>query len=299
MKRFKYLLLLPLLLILMYVPIKAASVTVTKGLIGKQDVSLWNGTTTTKTFTRSTSTDYTLTLNQIDWPGVDILQLYGGGVNRTRATIAAALTAIGTSSESALWLSPGTWTITSDLDASAYTKVQFVLAPGAKIQPSAGATFTVYSPGNITASPTQQWVITTGNTTDPVVFSNAGVVHPGWWYNSEWGDTISDAIASIRTAGGEVHFSTNMTITTPINATSITSGIVFSGAGGGTTVGPRITGTLAGVMFDCTGSRYLTFKDFTINGSSTTEPSTAFLLARESVGSSAGEHTFENIVKSA
>ena len=68
--------------------------SLTKGLAGKEDISLWNGTST-KTFTRETSDGYTQTLRQIDWMGVDVLQVYGGGVNRTKDTISDAITDIG------------------------------------------------------------------------------------------------------------------------------------------------------------------------------------------------------------
>ena len=66
---------------------------------------------------------------------------FGGGY--TQATLVAALTAIGTSTKTKLFLSAGTWVISSSVDWSAYTNVTFVFAPGAVL--SHGA-FTVNIP---------------------------------------------------------------------------------------------------------------------------------------------------------
>ena len=109
-------------LIIGFVLVVAATVvyaaTITKGLIGKQDFSLWDGTAT-KTFTRTTQDGYSLTLNQTDWAGVDVLMVYGGGVNRTKATLSSALSAVGTSNLVSFFLSPGTWTIDDDITITA------------------------------------------------------------------------------------------------------------------------------------------------------------------------------------
>ncbi len=48
---------------------------------GKQDLALWDGVA--NTFTRSTAEGCNLTLNKLDWMGVDVLSVYGGGTNRT------------------------------------------------------------------------------------------------------------------------------------------------------------------------------------------------------------------------
>jgi len=63
--------------------------------------------------------------------GVDILQVYGGGVIRSHATIDSALTAIGTTDKAVIWLSPGTWTISANVDWSSYTNVTIEIPPGA------------------------------------------------------------------------------------------------------------------------------------------------------------------------
>ena len=80
---------------------------VTKGPIGAQDQNLWDGVT--GTFTRTSSTGATETLNKVG-AEVDALMVYGGGVNYTSTTIKAALTAIGTTNPVTLVLRAGTWT---------------------------------------------------------------------------------------------------------------------------------------------------------------------------------------------
>jgi hypothetical protein len=112
--------------------------TVTKGFIGKQDFSLWDGGST-KTFTRETSSGYDLTLNKVDWPGVDVLQVYGGGAARNDASISAAVSAT-TGLKVPLWLSPGTWTISNDVSFEAGTIP--IIPPGAILTISSGKTLT-------------------------------------------------------------------------------------------------------------------------------------------------------------
>jgi len=112
--------------------------TVTKGLIGEQDIHRWDGTSS-KTFTRASSTGGTLTLNDVGYE-VDALISYGGGTSYTQATIEAALTAIGTVNKVTLLIRPGTWVISSNADWSAYTNVTFKFVPGAILSYAANVT---------------------------------------------------------------------------------------------------------------------------------------------------------------
>lgn len=52
---------------------------------------------------------------------------------------------------------------------------------GARIKPAIGVTLTVYSPENIIALPRQQIIDTTNNSTNPLVFTTAGVISSGWF----------------------------------------------------------------------------------------------------------------------
>jgi hypothetical protein len=116
--------------------------TITKGNIGKEDMGLWNGTSS-MTFERLASTGYTLTMHSVDWPGVDVLQVYGGGVARTGGVISSAVTAIG-SNPAQLWLSPGTWTISADL--SIPSTLALNVPAGAILSVGAGQTLTINGP---------------------------------------------------------------------------------------------------------------------------------------------------------
>lgn len=149
--------------------------TITKGLAGQQDLHLWDGTAT-KTFTRPSSSGYTITLNDLDYM-VDVKAVYGGNVIMTRDSILAALTAVGTANQVGLRLAPGDWTIASNLDASSYKNVFWLLAPGATISPAAGITVTLYSPENLVCSPRQKIFGGAGT----IAFSVGGTLYPDWW----------------------------------------------------------------------------------------------------------------------
>lgn len=124
--------------------------TIIKGQIAKSDFNLWDGSNTT--FTRSTITGGSETLNRIDWNGVDILQVYGNGETKTEGTISAALAAIGTTNVTRVFLAPGTWTISSDADYSAYTNIIWDIQPGAVFSITAAKTLTLYTDNNIIAN---------------------------------------------------------------------------------------------------------------------------------------------------
>jgi len=103
-----------------------------KGVIGAQDFHQSDGTTT-RTFTRTTSTGATLTLTD-PFSEVDALVAFGGGSRLDDVTLLAALTAIGTTNPMTLRLRPGTWTVKTARDWSAYTNVILKLDPGAVLQ---------------------------------------------------------------------------------------------------------------------------------------------------------------------
>ncbi|MFH1319360.1 MAG: hypothetical protein ABII90_01740 [Bacteroidota bacterium] len=211
----------------------------------------------------------------------------------TQASIQSALTAIGTVNKVTLLLRPGTWVISSTPTWTAYTNVTLKVVPGALIQIDTGVTLTWNGP--FEAGLYQ--VFNCADATALVKFGFPRTVYPEWWWSTgEWGVAISSAIASIADVGGEVKFSTTMATTTPINATNLSYGMIFSGNSGAFSLGgSRIVAAHTGVVFDCTGSRYLQFRDFVIKGDAATTPTVGFLLARNSTDSSAGEHVFTNI----
>jgi len=198
--------------------------TFTKGFLGKEDICLWDGTAV-KTSTRSSSTGYSLTLHDFDWVGVDVLQVYGAGINRTSATIASALTGVGAVNKVGLWLSPGAWVITADHAFTANTVL--VCPPGVDLQIGAGKTVTVQ--GSILAGRYQiksgagtltitgvfikhdQWedgagnayLPTTNNTVD--LGSDALEYHDGWFDGTLYADALDLNGTGITATGAEIN----------------------------------------------------------------------------------------------
>lgn len=137
------------------------------------DIELWDGSTST--FTRPNSTGGTDTLNVLQYPGVDVLNKYGG---QTDTQIDNALSGIGTTNLAYVWLAPGTWTISNNSDWSAYSNVTFVIPPGAVLSrgantitfggPIQAGTYKIFSgTGNIEIPPIQEinvawWGVSTG-----------------------------------------------------------------------------------------------------------------------------------------
>lgn len=101
--------------------------TITKGLIGKQDLALMYSGDSAETFTRATSTGYTITLNKIDWPGIDVCYVFGGGVTKTSTVVAEAVTAVGTTEKVELYLGRGAWPVTGTLTIPANITIHFAI----------------------------------------------------------------------------------------------------------------------------------------------------------------------------
>lgn len=140
-----------------------------------------------------------------------------------------------------------------------------------------------------------------------VKFGNGATseVYPEWWLATAGGDfgvAASKAFASIFDVGGKIVFTKSQVCTTPINFTSLSAsmGIVIEGRGGSQSnydAGITIKFKHTGVGIDCTGSRFLTFRDFKIGTDATTYPTVGILLARTGVAAgSSDRHTFYNVV---
>jgi len=92
-----------------------------------------------------------------------------------------------------------TYVIDDDVDGTAnIDHLIFSFQPGAVIQPAAGKSFTVYNSESIVASPKQQIINITNNSTDPLVLTTGGTVHPGWF--GCMGDGTTDDATAMQCA---------------------------------------------------------------------------------------------------
>ena len=124
-------------------------------------------------------------------PYVDVLMGYGGGVNRTKATISSALTGVGTTNKVAFFMSQGTWTIDDDLTIT--SNITLVCPPGCILSVSSGKTLTIN--GGLEAGLDQ---IFSGSGT--IDLSGATILekYPEWW--GAVGDNSTDCTAAIQSA---------------------------------------------------------------------------------------------------
>ena len=111
----------------------------------------------------------------------------------TDVSIQAAVDHVGTD-ERIIYFEPGTWVLSADITGTA--NIYFQFAPGAYLQPATGITFTAYSPAHIIASPRQQIVDITNNSTDPLAFTNAGSFSAMWW--GATGDGTTNDTAALK-----------------------------------------------------------------------------------------------------
>lgn len=138
---------------------------------------------------------------------------YGAILSRT--TLAAAVAAIGTS-DVALRITPGTWTISGlDLDLSG---VSVIVDPGAILSVGAGLTLTL--PVNFKANPSLQCFSGTGT----VIFAAATVTFPEWWGIDGVADEVEIQAAIDANAGGLVGLD-------PAGYTLTSAGVTVSNTG--------------------------------------------------------------------
>lgn len=256
--------------------------TITKGLIGKNDVSLFTGGTTT--FSRKTSTGGTHTLNRFDWMGIDVYQSYGKTYGKTSSSIDAAIK--NSSDDAQLFLSPGTWVISDDLEIPDGYSVAMPM--GAVLSIATGKVVTIQSPGNIIATKNQQIFSGLGT----VVFDKPGRVYAEWW--GAVGDGSTDDYASFRSAytsvlssgGGIIEMlGKRYKIDTTINiglASDLSCPVVWQGVSG--SAEPTPSGTVLDCsaitsgngLFEQNQGDYVfnhNFRDFTIAGAAAGEES--------------------------
>lgn len=146
--------------------------TVTRAKLIRDDVSLYDGRNST--FSRVDATGGTVTGLRLE-DDVDVLQVYGAGTNRTRATIAAAISAIG-SNVATLRFAPGTWTIDDNLTIP--STLAALVKGGCVFSISSGKTLTFAGPVTVEycASDGTGWYSGAGS----VSCSQGARGFPGW-----------------------------------------------------------------------------------------------------------------------
>ena len=260
--------------------------TVTKGYIGKEDLKLYDGKTTT--FTRKTATGGTDTYNKLDFTGsIDILEVYGDGTTKSDAAISSALSAIG-SDNASFFLSPGTWTLENDITIP--SNISLVIPNGTTIDGDAG-TETLTINGNVDAG---LWQIFGDNLTvngTPLMKT----IYPQWFGVTGDGSTDdTDAIQkAINFSSGKIlHFTKGIYCTDGISYTTLQYA-VLEGEDRENTIF-KYTGS-GGTLFFLSGTAYCTIRNIGFDGDDAAQYG---IHLHDDDGATAGtsqDNLFENI----
>lgn len=183
--------------------------SLTKGIIGKEDLSIQTNTAAAETFSRLASAGSTISLTKIPdiWDGTGKIRVAEARTQHFASHYSSLLTAVSSVNsltDKILYIDNGDWAI-GTTDLSAYTSVVLAFLPGATVSPTVGTTLTIYSPSNIIAQPNQQIFSGAGT----VVFTKAGVVYPHWWGAKGDGttnDTTAVQAALTAAEGGTLDF---------------------------------------------------------------------------------------------
>ncbi len=157
--------------------ISSSYADITKGLVGKEDLRLYDGVSST--FTRKTSTGGTATYNKIDSLGaIDVLQVYGDGSTKSDIAIANAVAQIG-SRPAIIFLSPGDWVISSGVTVTIPLNITLLIPHGTIIDGVAGGgTETLVINGGIIAGEGYQiFGINLTVSGNPLIDQ----LHAAWW----------------------------------------------------------------------------------------------------------------------
>jgi len=176
----------------------------------------------TPNFSRTSSTGGTLTLHRIDWPGIDVLQVFGDGTTSTAndVTLQKAIDSLG-STQGTLWLSPATWDITDDLTFAATTAL--AIPSGAILDITAAKTVTANGP--VLAGPYQ---IHSGSGT--FTYAGLGIEYGKWASGGTNSVTVEDltvsddlTVADDAAVGGDLAVTGNTTLTGTLGVTGNTT----------------------------------------------------------------------------
>ncbi len=198
----------------------------------------------------------------------------GDGVADDAVAIGLAITA---AAGATVLFTSGTYDTTGNITVPAGVTARFEQGAILNVDATSTITFT----GLVEAGRHQVFDDSAGGS---FVFSTTREVYAGWWQNwtTDAGIAWSSAIASIATVGGKVKLPAgDAVLITPVDMTDLTSDFYdIEGVNNSTRI--TVTNTTMGV--DCTGSNHITFRDFTLGGSSVTTPKVGFFFARQASG---------------
>ena len=265
-----------LVCIMWFIAISAHSfvfATATKGLIGKEDIRLYDGVSTT--FTRKTSTGGTTTYNKIDLLGaIDILQVYGDGSTKTNVAIAEAVSQIGIIRKATIYLSPGDWIFANGVTVTIPSNIILIIPNGAKIDGiSGGGTETLAINGLLIDKEYQIF----GDNITVTGSSLIKFAYPEWWEtNTTPGTTdmrtaINSAIDFLTTNGGKALLGPTTYMVQNINndgpGITMKSNVTLQGVGPVSIIKGYSTDLMQTVINTpaSTPQENIIFKDFTID----------------------------------
>ncbi|MBW2621286.1 MAG: right-handed parallel beta-helix repeat-containing protein [Deltaproteobacteria bacterium] len=227
--------------------------------IGRQDLALYDGLNST--FRRPSNTGGIDTLLTIGGE-VDILTVYGGGVDRSSRTIQEAINAVG-SSTVAFSFAPGTWSIGADI--SFPKNIYLKPSVSALFHISVGKTLLVYSPAHLIAESNQQvhGNVLTGGT---LSFLKGGTVHPDWFMENTTPGTTDMTVASQSAVDSLSKGTVRFLPETYVFSADVTGASNVNLTGNGATLTFTTTWAIRGTFFLLDDVDDITIKDFTFDG---------------------------------
>ena len=241
--------------------------TVTKALLLRQDMALWDGKTLAGTRTDSTGgTISGLRINDV----VDVLSVYGDGTDYTRGTINDAVNSVG-STECTFLFSPGTWDVDGNITIP--NNISVFVAAGAVFDISSGITLTIagkFTPAGKTYTSGTGTLSLTGSWTN---YQDVHVVDDQRFGAKNDGTDTTAAIQTALDLGGRILIpegTWSLADSGSGRALNIKSNTILSGAGHGRSILQIMNAGDATAIFG-DGASNVTIENLTIDGNQTNQ----------------------------